>query len=49
MMRNVCLSLIVALVLAGCMIVAPPGQVKKGAGAKSSVELKGDGVKVKVK
>jgi uncharacterized protein YceK len=49
MMRNVCLSLIVALALAGCMIVAPPGQVKKSAGVKSSAELKTDGVKVKVK
>lgn len=49
MMRNACLSLFVALCLAGCMIVAPPGQAKKGAGAKSSVQLKGEGVKVKVK
>jgi uncharacterized protein YceK len=49
MMRNVCLLLIVTLALAGCVVFAPPGQVKKGAGAKSSVEMKGGGVKVKVK
>jgi uncharacterized protein YceK len=48
-MRNVCLSLIVTLALAGCVVFAPPGQVKKDVGAKSSAELKGDGVKVKVK
>jgi uncharacterized protein YceK len=49
MMRIVCLSLIVALALGGCVVVAPPGQLKKGAGVKSSAEMKGDGVKVKVK
>jgi hypothetical protein len=49
MMRIVCLSLIVAFALSGCMVIAPPGQVKKGVGVKSSAELKGDGVKVKVK
>ncbi len=49
MKRIVCLSLLVSLALAGCTVFAPPGQAKKVVGAKSSAEIKGEGVKVKVK
>lgn len=49
MKRIVCLTLVTALALSGCVVFAPPGQAKKGVGVKSSVELQTGGVKVKAK
>jgi hypothetical protein len=50
MQRIVILSLALTLTLSGCVVVgAPPGQAKKAAGVQSAAELRGDGVKVKVK
>lgn len=43
MKRFVCLAVLFALVVSGCVVFAPPGQAKKAAGVKPV------DVKVKVK